>query len=613
MHRRLWIALLLASCFPASARADETPDVLDLAEGRFRVAVEWAEEPAGELWTQDLGGEGGMFGATDGGEAARLEVAEILAGKVRARYRVDERVAAFVVTHVPSGVTRRIEVSGGGVLELDPAAFAAEAAAKVTPVLDTARAVSALLGPDGGTVTATDAGGVVFTLTLPKGALPSTREITLTPLLGLGGFPFTPGFVAAVEVEPEGLRLWKAGTLKIETPAALFGDRVTFGFRPANRELFLYPAVTGSALTLPVAHLGGLGLGRGTDAEVAAQWTRVPSHPSDRFGQRLAKAFAAAGPALAAELTGCKTITNEIILKEFNTAIKKKLKTASKSCSAYRAFLKTASDFNAWASLVDPGCTALHDAYRQVTEVHKKGLAKCFNENFDKCVKKDTDAAHEVLGAYRLLKLFGSQGTVDASKIGKCVRFDLNFLSSMTITSPDGKKELLGVKASKVPLRQSAGLFTATGKGVTAWDQAKCLSPPDPPDCTCTSSPNKPGQFVAHVELQGSQLEVEVVAGGSPYDDSLSTGTSAPTFRRKIVCNGTTREDFDGNVEWFTAYWNLHLGELRPGLNGVIWLIQGLSGPNPGVFEKVYQRPGVVGDDQVQEDTSIFVSHTPQS
>ncbi len=54
-------------------------------------------------------------------------------------------------------------------------------------------------------VTAQD--GTKYTLTMPKDALLSAVDVTMTPVDAITGLPLTKGLVAAVQLEPHGLQL----------------------------------------------------------------------------------------------------------------------------------------------------------------------------------------------------------------------------------------------------------------------------------------------------------------------------------------------------------------------------------------------------------------------
>jgi hypothetical protein len=89
----------------------------------------------------------------------------------------------------------------------------------ITTADDHAAAVA--IGPDGGTISTTDAVGTTYTLTIPADSLPLPITITMTPIASETGFPVdgTPEHTLGVAFTPDGLTLAQTATLTI-TPVA---------------------------------------------------------------------------------------------------------------------------------------------------------------------------------------------------------------------------------------------------------------------------------------------------------------------------------------------------------------------------------------------------------
>jgi|GEM_PF-1114982 len=90
----------------------------------------------------------------------------------------------------------------------------------VQATFDTARSQSAKLGAVGGSLSATGAGGVIYTLTVPANALLEDQTLTLTPLADLTDSPLSGGTLGAVRIEPEGMTFLESVRLRIELPSA---------------------------------------------------------------------------------------------------------------------------------------------------------------------------------------------------------------------------------------------------------------------------------------------------------------------------------------------------------------------------------------------------------
>lgn len=165
--------------------------------------------------------------------------------------------------------------------------------ADVTPVLDTARAVTAIISTEGGTLTLTTGDGTRFTLTLPADALISDAEITMTPVSSAERLPLSGGLVTAVQLEPEGLRLWQPATLLIEPPVAISGtEEFPFAWSRMGEDFHLYPLqLDPSSLAMKLAHFSTYGIGRGSDADREAQQLHEPISPEAGLEQRLQAAL----------------------------------------------------------------------------------------------------------------------------------------------------------------------------------------------------------------------------------------------------------------------------------------------------------------------------------
>ncbi len=155
-------------------------------------------------------------------------------------------------------------------------------------VVETSRAGSATVGVEGGTVSATSAGGVAYRLVVPRGALLAPTELTITPVSALTNTPVNAGLSAAVRMAPSGLRFALPARLEISVvmPAAGAG-RQTVAFQSASDGTGLLLRTTssaGAALTLSVAHFSVYGVAVLTPAEIAS----IPRPPqSDAEGSAL--------------------------------------------------------------------------------------------------------------------------------------------------------------------------------------------------------------------------------------------------------------------------------------------------------------------------------------
>ncbi len=107
-------------------------------------------------------------------------------------------------------------------------------------------AVTADIGPEGGTVSVTAPNNVIYTLFIPPGAVDEITTITLTPIETIGGLPLE-NFLGAVRMEPNGLLFETPAFLTYTFPeeTVISEDLVTmnFGIYGQEREFFFVPYV----------------------------------------------------------------------------------------------------------------------------------------------------------------------------------------------------------------------------------------------------------------------------------------------------------------------------------------------------------------------------------
>jgi hypothetical protein len=135
---------------------------------------------------------------------------------------------------------------------------------KLDLTLDRGRAVTKTITPRGGTLTATGADGTRYRLRIPPDALLSDARITLIPIVGVRGLPLAGGSVAAVQLEPDGLRLMQPATLSVRTEQEVpVAERVAFGYYGAGEDAHRYPLEPDpKKIEMKLLHFSGYGFGR---------------------------------------------------------------------------------------------------------------------------------------------------------------------------------------------------------------------------------------------------------------------------------------------------------------------------------------------------------------
>ena len=214
-------------------------------------------------------------------------------------------------------------------------------------VVETSRAGSATIGVEGGTVSATSAGGVVYRLVVPRGALLAPTELTMTPVNALTNTPVNAGLSAAVRMAPSGLRFALPARLEITVTPVVGAGRQAVAFQSASDGTGLLLRTAGSAgaaLTLSIAHFSVYGVAVLTPAEI----TSIPRPPqSDAEGTAL--------DAIARAPSGAVGDLVSIFRGWWTTSVRTRLaQTVTDSALTFAL-----SDFTAWR-----GEVALTDARR---------------------------------------------------------------------------------------------------------------------------------------------------------------------------------------------------------------------------------------------------------
>ncbi len=206
---------------------------------------------------------------------------------------------------------------------------------RVTPVLDTTRAKTVTVGASGGTASVTGEDGTVFTLTVPQGALLEDADITLTPLTDIPDLPTEGGFVAGVDLQPDGLRFATPAELVMDlgsgldtsdlTPALITGADHEFGLVPAE--------VDGRTVTFSLPHFTDPTAGAG-----GATGSPVPSSVEGRAMTAISKDLA----------QGIKlnTAYAQILEQWYDRGVKAKIDGATSNQNLIDAILS----FHAWLS-----------------------------------------------------------------------------------------------------------------------------------------------------------------------------------------------------------------------------------------------------------------------
>jgi hypothetical protein len=127
---------------------------------------------------------------------------------------------------------------------------------------DAAAARSAIIGPAGGSISATSANGAVYTLTFPADALPVETAVGVYPVTRVTAGAVDAAVSAGVQFTPDGLRLTVPAQLTIDLPAGVVGSGLhAIGWQGDGQLVHRVAATAdGQRYVLPIFHFSGAGL-----------------------------------------------------------------------------------------------------------------------------------------------------------------------------------------------------------------------------------------------------------------------------------------------------------------------------------------------------------------
>jgi hypothetical protein len=342
----------------------------------------------------------------------------------------------------------------------------------VKPVADGAKGAKALIPIGGGSLKTTSAEGVVYSLTLPKDALLSDEEISLTPVSKVDGLPLSGGLLGGVQIEPDGLRLAKPATLTIDIPSGFkAADLVGFAYHGSGAEFHLYPvAVKGSTVTAQLTHFSGYGGGQGTQADTdTQQQQRKPSAAEDQAMQDAAKAIEDARRA-------GKDIPVDAIEKAmrswFYGSIQANLKAGETDDKVFDAAVCEYLSWSRQVELIGIGERFVKErsiAARSITI----GLKNAFDKAYKGCTKdRDPDKAVEMLRRSREATILDGLDGISGKglsleeimpQLKECLTFRLDY-ESIVKWEMDTNLDMTSHVKSQVTLKMNDD-FRFSGKG----------------------------------------------------------------------------------------------------------------------------------------------------
>ena len=486
------------------------------------------------------------------------------------------------------------------------------AAAKVTPHLADANAVSQLVGADaGGTLNATGPDGSTYKLEIPAGALPSDTTIKMTPVASIGGLPFTSA-AAGVDLQPEGLALLRTARLTV-TPAHAppAGRQVTVGWHAGGQDLYLEPTSPGNGFVFGIDHFSGHEVVDGTAKQVGAQLQHPPTSTHEQFSQAI----------YDATRNGHTGDLSPIFQGYFDTTIEPLLDQAKSDDAVVSLALTEAFGWARQLELLglgdDPALKARSDqVFSQLVVI----VQNAANRASDKCIGGDLGQVGRILALERFAQLLGFSTGPVFDKIGRCLHFELDYDASWQVRQPgangpedqktDFTTKIAGLKiAARVVGSQPAASQALAYPTYTFMANNGCHS-------DAVTSTNEQRPFTVTSLDVSAQLTTKVDAQGrtsfstGPPEVVLQLDPGQRTESLTYTCDGGTTGNQSNH--WFdNIFKQYHSSELTAGTN--TYTLRGWTPGGAGVVAtKTYQVP-LAGSVFKYAETSTFrLRHTPE-
>lgn len=329
--------------------------------------------------------------------------------------------------------------------------------------------------PVAGGELSTQANGLTYTLTIPKGALLSDLAVTMTPVTSLDGLPFSGGLLGGVQLEPDGAALLTPATLTIK-PAAGFDVTKLVGFAYHGDGQNLHLALAdgdGASVSLRIMSFSGHGAASGSSSDLSGH---AAGSAQDGFEQAIADILAHARA--NGQEPSDYTDQLEALLKDYyDTTLKPALQAATTDDSSVDTAV---SQYLSWARDVE--LLGLDDALSSRRQEGDRLMTSALKNAFDKASQRclsnqDVDEAGNMLKRLRQLALLGGDDggyTLEGKRaeFDRCLRFKLRFDSDLGWDIGPGMETVTAHVAGDVTLTldDSAAFFDVyRGSGTVSY------------------------------------------------------------------------------------------------------------------------------------------------
>jgi hypothetical protein len=215
--------------------------------------------------------------------------------------------------------------------------------------VEVGNARSAVIGPDGGTITATGSNGFVYTLTIPASSVLQPTKIAIYPISAIKNLPVGGTISGGVNFAPEGLELFIPATLTIQVPSGVDPKKavpIAYSANADNLHLDL-GTVTGQTITTRLYHFSGTVLGNRIITDLLTPNSQLTNTTTD-FQRRMAAAFWNS----EANNTSPLADYNLILRNWYDLVVKPKLTTGGAQGSSSKNINLAMGEYTAWLDAI---------------------------------------------------------------------------------------------------------------------------------------------------------------------------------------------------------------------------------------------------------------------
>jgi hypothetical protein len=483
----------------------------------------------------------------------------------------------------------------------------------VTPHLDEKDRVEAVIPATGGSITLTLPSGLVYTLTIPDGALVYDQRISMVPITRIDGMLLSGGLIGGVQLEPDGLKFAAPATLTITVPKGYDPKKmVGIAYHGQGEGFHLDQSQgDGKTITLTFLSFSGHGAASGTSSDVANQSTQPTQSSADALDQQAAaqEFIEFSGPGcFGGDDAACQPLINDISA-DWTGKVKPDLVSATTDDTMVEI---ASGELFEWERMVEfTGLDRVVTVNGQILSNFPQNIStgygllitadqNAFKSAFNRCIQnQDIIEAEKMFYRLNLIaKLAGTGKSPNGdggynlqnkfNKLEQCLRYRLSFDSVMTQKWGDSMTIKIHLKGSVILHALQDDFFFYSGSGGELTYEAFSVeysgaSAALGQDCTVEIT-NSGGKLKAAAMLKDINVDIGYNAGPAdftphPLDPMVVLSPVSTTRLPQWKCSESTSM-LTVNVGpdipiWQNGFYKLHEDAMQDFNVGAVTIVSG--------------------------------------